>query len=258
MYDQFASDYDRFVNWKNRLSLEIPLIEKILPERNSGEETPMKVLDAACGTGMHVLALAKAGYEVVGTDFSHEMIARARQNAKDAKLDIPFEPIGFGSLSAFFGNASFEAILCLGNSLPHLLNQTDIAAALSDFHTCLLPGGILVIQNRNFDEVMHKKNRWMEAQVYQEGETHWIFQRFYDFNSDGTIRFNIVTLKREGEGSWQPTVLSTLLRPMLQADLTSASIQAGFTDVHAYGSLGGEAFDPQSSGNLVITARKGK
>ena len=35
MYDQFASDYDRFVNWENRLSFEIPLIEKILDEIKS-------------------------------------------------------------------------------------------------------------------------------------------------------------------------------------------------------------------------------
>jgi ubiquinone/menaquinone biosynthesis C-methylase UbiE len=258
MYDKFASDYDRFVNWQNRLSLEIPLLERLIQKQNVGNKSPIKILDSACGTGMHVLALAKAGYDIVGADISQEMITRARQNAKEAQMTLTFEPIGFGSLSTFFSEADFDVILCLGNSLPHLIKQTDVTAALTDFHSSLRPGGMLIIQNRNFDEVMHKQNRWMEPQVHQEGETHWIFNRFYDFNPDGTIRFNIVNLKRTADGTWQPTVLSTLLSPMLQTELTSALTQAGFTDIHTYGSLGAEAFDPQTSGNLVITARKGK
>ena len=256
MYDQFASDYDRFVNWQNRLSLEIPLLEKLFPEQKSGDKRPIRILDSACGTGMHALALAKAGYEMLGTDYSREMIARARQNAKEAILEIPFEPIGFGALSSFFGEAGFDSILCLGNSLPHILKEDELSNALTDFHTCLKPGGMLIIQNRNFDEVMRKRDRWMEPQAYQEGETHWIFNRFYDFNSDGTIRFNIITLKRTADGPWQSTVLSTLLSPMLQSGLTAALTQAGFIDLHVYGSLGAEEFNPLTSGNLVITARK--
>jgi 2-polyprenyl-3-methyl-5-hydroxy-6-metoxy-1,4-benzoquinol methylase len=258
MYDQFASEYDRFVNWQNRLSLEIPLLKKLLPKPSLKKAGPIKILDAACGTGMHVLALANAGFEMVGADFSHEMIARARQNARDAGLQIQFEPIGFGSLSTFFGKAIFDAILCLGNSLPHLLKKDEIYAALADFHACLRPGGLLIIQNRNFDDVMRQRDRWMEPQTYQEGESQWIFQRFYDFNPDGTIQFNVVNLKKDADGPWQPTVLSTLLSPMLQADLTAALTKSGFKELQSFGSLGGETFHPQNSGNLVITAQKDK
>lgn len=256
MYDQFASDYDRFVNWENRLAFEIPLLEKILAEVKSPAGEPLKILDAACGTGMHALALAKAGYQISGADFSREMINKAKLNAKSAQLELPFETAGFGALTSVFGESRFDALLCLGNSLPHLIDDAELASALKDFFACLKPGGLLLIQNRNFDAVMTKKDRWMEAQPFQEGDEEWIFERFYDFNSDGTIGFNIVNLHRKGNAAWTSEVVSTLLKPQLKDDLTLKATRAGFINVRTFGTLGGDPFDAQASGNLILVARK--
>ena len=256
MYDQFASDYDRFVNWDNRLAFEIPLIEKILAEVKKPAGEPLQILDAACGTGMHALALAKAGHQVVGADFSREMIKKAKLNAESAHLELPLETAGFGMLASMFGDARFDAVLCLGNSLPHLVEESDLESALKDFFTCLKPGGLLLIQNRNFDAVMIKKDRWMEPQAFQEGDAEWIFERFYDFNSDGTIGFNIVNLHRKGSAAWTSEVVSTLLKPQLKDDLQAKVTAAGFSQVVSYGSLGRDPFDAQISGNLIIIARK--
>ena len=83
----------------------------------------MRVLDAACGTGQHVLALAKEGMQASGADLSIEMIKIARENARAAGNELRFEAAGFGSLAQTFGAGNFDALLCLGNSLPHLLTQ---------------------------------------------------------------------------------------------------------------------------------------
>ncbi len=256
MYDQFASDYDRFVNWQNRLSLEIPFIEKVIRESRVRTDKPFHVLDVACGTGMHAIRLSEDGFAVSGADLSPQMIAAARKNAQEAKQSLRFEAMGFGALSETFGHGNFDALLCLGNSLPHLLSEADLHAALLDFADCLKPGGLLLIQNRNFDAVMQKHERWMEPQVFEEGEREWIFQRFYDFNTDGTIRFNIVNLKKLGDGAWQPEVLSTLLRPILSLQLCALLEQAGFINIQLFGSLSDEPFNPLSSGNSIILAKK--
>jgi ubiquinone/menaquinone biosynthesis C-methylase UbiE len=51
MYDAFSEDYDRFVNWESRLASEMPFIERLLqPLEKDGQ--PVRVLDAACGTGI--------------------------------------------------------------------------------------------------------------------------------------------------------------------------------------------------------------
>ena len=61
MYDDISSDYDRFVNWPGRLSVELPFLEQQI---NGAGGPAAKVLDAACGTGMHAIALAQRGLTV--------------------------------------------------------------------------------------------------------------------------------------------------------------------------------------------------
>lgn len=256
MYDQLAQDYDRFVDWDSRLAVELPFIEKILENINLEGGTPLHILDAACGTGMHALALAQRGYIVTGADQSNKMILAAHHNAGPAAQNVTFENVGFGDFAERFGKQQFDAVLCLGNSLPHLLSESDLNNTLSDFNHCLKKGGLLVIQNRNFDAVMKTRSRWMPPQEYQEGYDQWIFQRFYDFDSDDLIRFNMVTLKRKGDLPWESRVDSTFLRPLLKTELENMLVSAGFDCICCYGSLMGENFDPQNSENLILINKK--
>lgn len=261
MYDTFSTDYDRFVNWESRLAYEIPFIESHLQSLTAGTGRPVPVLDAACGTGQHAIALAQHGFLATGADLSVPMVVRAQQNATAAGVEIPFQVAGFGDLAASFQSSPFfpfDALLCLGNSLPHVVTPEDLATALADFGTCLRPGGLLLIQNRNFDLVMKGRERWMEPQSHREmgqnGEREWLFLRFYDFEPDGLIRFNILTLMREAGSPWQQSIVSTALRPLLYAELEAALRATGFGSIRAYGNLSGAPFDPDTSGNLVITA----
>ena len=251
MYDSLSSSYDRFVNWPSRLAYEMPFIEGQLSMLGT---PPLRILDAACGTGMHAIAMAQRGHAVAGADLSEPMIEVARLNAVRAGVDIQFEPVGFGSLSQTFGPGSFDALLCLGNSLPHLTSPEDLAGALQDFAGVLRPGGLLLVQNRNFDSVMASLARWMEPQSHQEEDNEWLFLRFYDYLPDGLIDFNVVTLHRQERGLWNQQVSTTQLRPILQTELVQALDEAGFSQVTCYGDMTGSAFDPSSSGNLVITA----
>jgi glycine/sarcosine N-methyltransferase len=245
MYDEFSVDYDRFVNWPERLAAELPFIEAQLQTVDAS-----RVLDAACGTGRHTIALAQRGYEVVGADASAGMIERARADVPPS-LDVRFETAGFGELASR-GGTDFDAVLCLGNSLPHLLTPADLSAALADFAACLRPGGLLLIQNRNFDAALNRGERWMGPQAHREGETEWVFLRLYDFELDGLLTFNMVTLRREGLGGWSQHVATTRLWPLRQTELAPALQTAGFGEVSYWGDMQGSAFELESSGNLVV------
>ena len=250
MYDALSNDYDRFVNWQNRLAVELPfIIEKL---QAAGAHT---ILDAACGTGRHAIALAQCGFTTSGADLSQGMIDRAIANTSSAGVAVHFEAAGFGALSQAFGNHAFDAILCLGNSLPHVLTPPELTSALRDFAACLHPGGLLLVQNRNFDAVMSKHERWMEPQTHTEGDREWLFQRFYDFDSDGLITFNMVTLKRVGDGNWNQSVTVSRLRPLLNGELVAELNSIGFADIKTFGNMAGVDFDPEASPNLVILAR---
>lgn len=269
MYDHFSVDYDRFVDWDARLAAEMPFLERQL-ERVEAR----RVLDTACGTGMHAIALARQGYEVVGTDASEGMVERARANASRTEGgsiqggEVRFEVAGFGQLAHTLGlsrgqeerergGPGFDAVLCLGNSLPHVVTPADLAATLDDFAECLRPGGLLLIQNRNFDAVLASYQRWMNPQGHREGDREWLFVRFYDFDPDGLLTFNMVRLRREGSEDWSQEVGSTRLWPLREDEVIPALERAGFGEIDLYGDMEGRAYDPESSPNLVVAARAG-
>ena len=252
-YNSFADDYDRFVNWPERLAFELPFIKGVL--NRAGSHYP-SVLDAACGTGQHALALAALGYNAAGADLSPGMIERARQNAAERELQVRFEVAGFGELGETFRRGSFDSLLCLGNSLPHVPDQKELAIALLDFASVLKPGGLLLVQNRNFDQVLKQQARWMEPQGARESEREWLFLRFYDFLDDGTIDFNILRLQRKIGTAWQMQVTQTRLLPLTQAELQDALLTAGFCKIEWYGGLDGAPFEAEKSGNLVVVGRK--
>lgn len=263
MYDDFSADYDRFVDWDGRLAAEMPFIERQLEAAGA-----QRVLDAACGTGRHAIALAEKGYQVVGADGSSGMIEQARANASDAgHRNVRFVVAGFGELTRGLGlasgnkrdteqaNSEFDAVLCLGNSLPHILTPIDLGVTLDDFGNSLRTGGLLLIQNRNFDAALADRDRWMGPQGHQEGEADWLFIRFYDFDPDGLLTFNMVRLRREEEDDWNQEVGSTRLWPLTEHELVPAVEGASFGDIRLYGDMEGAPFDPDTSPNLVVATR---
>jgi glycine N-methyltransferase len=56
------------------------------------------------------------------------------------------------------GEEGFDAIICMGNSFAHLPDfsgdQHDQRLAISNFHKLLKPGGVLVIDHRNYDFIL--------------------------------------------------------------------------------------------------------
>jgi len=258
-YDDFSNEYDLFVNWQDRLEAEMPFLTKQLDSRKHGSNELFSVLDAACGTGMHAIALTKSGYRSAGADISPQMIDKARRNAKAANVSVDFQHAGFDQLAGAFQdkkNFPFDAVLCLGNSLPHLLTLKKIEAALRDFTACLKPGGLLILQNRNFDAVLARKERWFPPQASSQHGQDWLFLRFYDFNPDGLITFHILRLHRINGKNWEQEVSSVQLLPLKQDNLKETLISAGFDQIQFFGSLADIPFDSQESGNLVLTARK--
>ncbi len=254
MYDQFGIDYDRFVNWQGRLAVELPFLFREISSLGQITEQSASILDAACGTGQHLVALSDQGYECTGADFSAEMIKIARQNALKANQKIDFYQASFGEIRQEISDKSFDCILCLGNSLPHLLNSKNLLIAIKDFRSLLNANGRLIIQNRNFDKVIAEKIRWMEPQTYREDEKTWIFNRFYDFEPDGLITFNIQKLFSFNNGDFSQENMSTKLWPQTQAVIVEALKVCGFDELRFYGDLAGSDYEPERSENLVIIA----
>jgi SAM-dependent methyltransferase len=240
-YDRLAQVFDVMTDWQARLAFEMPFIQRVVgTDRRS-------ILDTACGTGWHALALAQKGYTVTGCDGSPAMIERARANAAQVQANAHFAVADFSQLDKF---ETFDAVLCLGNSLPHLLSQAALVKALTQMRARLTPGGIVILHNLNYDLRVRTQPRFFAA----TGNADTLVWRFADYADDGTqITFHTALFERSANG-WSVQVNSTPQRPLLKRDLDDALTQTGFINIQHFGGLDGSPFDPEKSGDLVIVA----
>ena len=248
-YDRLARAFDVMTDWPARLAFEMPFIQRTLNQQNA-----RSVLDTACGTGWHAIALAQKGYTTAGCDASPAMIERARANATQARVNVRFETADFQRLDLFPGK--FDAILCLGNSLPHLLSREELVAAFEQILGRLEHGGLIILHNLNYDLRLKTKPRFFFA----SGSADTLVWRFADYGAQ-FITFHTALFERKNPKestqtpSWSVEVNSTLQRPWLSRELDDALTQAGFGDIRHFGGLDGSAYEPEKSGDLVIVAQ---
>jgi SAM-dependent methyltransferase len=84
LFENYARAYDSESYVQGTVG-EVDFIEKEL-----GFNKDRRILDIGCGTGRHAIELAGRGYKVIGVDLSNAQLQRAKEKAKDAKLDIEF------------------------------------------------------------------------------------------------------------------------------------------------------------------------
>ncbi len=247
-YDRLAKAFDVMTDWPQRLAQEMPFLLKLLTAHGV-----RSILDVACGTGWHAIVLAQRGYYAVGCDASPQMIARARANAAKEGVEVTFEVASFSELNKF--KEKFDAVLCLGNSLPHLLTQRTLRDALRKMRLRLNPGGVLILQNLNYDLRLKKKPRFFGV----NGNEHTLVWRFADYGGQFII-FHIALFEKKIEEkdqkkvSWSVEVNSTCQSPLPKKDLQISLQQAGFKKIKFFGGLDGSIFNKDRSPDLVIVA----
>ncbi len=241
-YDRLASDYDRIVDVRRREAAAERFAGRLVADFGV-----RRALEVACGTGLYARALAGAGVEVVASDLSGEMLAEARQAGGGGVtwIEAPMERI------ADHVADGFDAVLCMGNSLPHLLEDDVLAEALAGFARLLREGGLAVMQLLNYDRVLARGERFVGAS--RRGQTEYV--RFYDFGAD-RLRFNILELRWQGERV-EHALHATELRPYRAGELAEALSSAGFGRIERFSGLGLEPFDARDSDGLLIVAHRG-
>ena len=84
LFENYANQYENEGFTKGTQG-EVDFIESEI-----GHKKTVRILDVGCGTGRHAIELAKRGYRVLGVDLSDNMLARARENAILAGVDVEF------------------------------------------------------------------------------------------------------------------------------------------------------------------------
>lgn len=140
-YEKTHSDYD-----KTRMAVGSEQIIRFLHAQFSDNTKQPRILDAGCGTGVHLQALKQAGFDLLtGVDASRTGLEKTREKlGSDAQLvcadirSLPFAP------------QSFDVVL-FSFVLQHLPHQSEdelqkaTQAVLNDVAHLLAPGGHVII-----------------------------------------------------------------------------------------------------------------
>ncbi|MBN1348353.1 class I SAM-dependent methyltransferase [candidate division KSB1 bacterium] len=243
-YNEISATYDKMTHFQARLKNEAKTMKQWV-NRYQLES----VIDAACGTGIHAIGLAQMGIRVVGADVSDAMLEQARQNAEKQGVTISWIQTPMQQLHRQISGA-FDAVMCLGNSLPHLLNELELDAAMKSFSAVSNANGRCVLQLLNYKRILENRERIIG--IRRDDHTQLI--RFYDFTPP-LIQFNILTIQWENEKS-SHRLQTTPLFPYVKAQIEYALLANNFVDIEYFGDMQFTSFDENNSPNLVVTARK--
>ena len=82
LFTNYANKYENEAYTQGTLG-EVDFIEKEI-----NYDKNCKILDIGCGTGRHDIELAKRGYNVTGIDLSESMLAKAKEKAEKAAVNL--------------------------------------------------------------------------------------------------------------------------------------------------------------------------
>ncbi|XP_017855934.1 PREDICTED: glycine N-methyltransferase [Drosophila arizonae] len=125
-----------------------------------------RILDVACGTGVDSIMLLEEGFDVMSVDASDKMLKYALKERWNRRNEAAFDKwvIEEANWLTLYDDiqehldVGFDAVICLGNSFAHLMDsfgdQREHKQAIKNFEKCLKPGGILLIDHRNYDNIL--------------------------------------------------------------------------------------------------------
>jgi demethylmenaquinone methyltransferase / 2-methoxy-6-polyprenyl-1,4-benzoquinol methylase len=132
MFDRIAGVYD-LMNSVMTAGMHQRWRERAVELARLGPDS--RALDVATGTGDLAVALRAAGADVVGCDFSEEMLARARAKEPTAQFEwadalaLPYEDNSFDAATVGFGARNFS----------------DLPKGLREMARVVKPGGRVVV-----------------------------------------------------------------------------------------------------------------
>lgn len=213
----FVDKWDDLIDWERRAEGESDFFFKLL--RDNGCE---RILDAASGTGYHSITLAREGFNILAADGAQEMVDKTRRNAEQLGVELETTTADWRWLSEQL-TERFDALLCLGNAYTHLFTHEEREQAMTEFYKVLKPGGIVVIDQRNYDSILDRgfstKHKYyyagegVDARPEEIEDTHVRFRYTFD---DGQVHF-------------------LTLFPIRQEQLRGYMFDAGFRSVDSYG-----------------------
>jgi SAM-dependent methyltransferase len=224
-YDELADDYHLiYADWDASIRRQADALDALIGQDHAA------VLDCSCGIGTQAIGLALRGHCVTGTDLSPRAAARAAREAAQRKVTLHTAAADMRRLP--FPDARFDTVVCADNSLPHLLTEQDVHAALAEMRRVLRPAGLLLVSTRPYDDLLRNRPASAPAQVHRpaDGGERTVTFQLWHWHEDGEHydleHFQLLP----ADGEWRVQVRRTVYWALGRDRLAGLVTDAGFVD----------------------------
>ena len=229
--------YDALSNPATRLEREGPLLLDVL------EHAPGKrVVDLACGTGLHAQFLAQHAATITALDVSAEMVSYAREHRGGPGIEFHT-----GDMQAIKGGP-WDTAICLGNSLSLLPSFAAIGETFQRVYNALAPGGRFLVQILNYRAASAQQPRHRVERKLVDGVEVTAVKSLVP-QDDRTL----LCLAFFDTENAPPACLceAAVLLNITDMELAEAGEAAGFTSSTFYGGFDRSAYDANDSSDVV-------
>lgn len=248
-YTSFASVYDTFMD-------NIPYEEwskyliNILKEYNIDDGL---VLDLGCGTGNMTELLAEAGYDMIGIDFSEEMLEIAMEKRAESGHDILYL---LQDMREFELYGTVKAIVSICDSINYITEEEDLLEVFRLANNYLDPKGLFVF---DFNTV-HKYRDVMGDQTIAEDreDCSFIWNNYY-YEDEQINEYELSLFIREEDSDLYRKYQEMHYQKAYDLETIQRLVeQSGLTYITAYDAFTKNAPTSESERIYVVAQEKGK
>lgn len=153
-----------------------PFLKTRLPSEKNN-----RVLDAGCGPGTLTLELAANAREVIGVDWSHQMVEMARSRVTECSISNVTIIQGNTSNLSVHKLGQFDSIWCINVLVDH----SDYAGTIKQLARLLRPGGsVLIVIEHPYFTAQYYDSRIAEDHTGTPNKARCPYSEEFVFESD--------------------------------------------------------------------------
>jgi SAM-dependent methyltransferase len=248
---RFAELYDLFYGDKP-YAAEAAFVDHCLNTYSLGPTD--RLLEIACGTGTHSFHLERPGRQIIATDYSEDMLRRARQKAAEKASGVEFQLQDMTRLE--MNGEPFDAVVCLFDAIGYAATNEGLEKVFRGVHRHLRPDGLFVFDFwhaaamlRHYDPVRVRRWKTDHSSVLRISETTLDMT-----NQLCRVAFSVYEL--DDDGTYAALTETHVNRYFLLQEMAAWLTSSGFTPVKWFAGFTDDETISDETWHIVAVARR--
>jgi SAM-dependent methyltransferase len=255
-FGRYSDFYDALYHDKN-YEEEVSYILELTKRHGMSMGT---ALDVGCGTGGHMIALARRGIDVTGFDLSEEMVRQAVAKIEaDPKIagshPIHEKKISVADIRSYGDGNKYDCVLSMFAVMGYLTSSSDLVAAFSNIRNHLKPQGLFIFDVWFASAVFSQKPEERRKEISLSNRRIVRLAHPEMDIARQVVRVNYKVLEFEGEVLCSEVDEIHEMRFFSIPELDLLLGQAGFIILHVYPFMDLDRDPTVNDWNICVVAR---